>query len=63
MNCPHCGYEHRTFNNESCEYELNQEYGKFFSLPIEVERSCFRYDKERRNVYGCPKCNIIFMDY
>lgn len=32
MNCPHCGYEERTFNNETCEYEYNEEYGRFYKL-------------------------------
>lgn len=61
MNCPHCGYEHRTFNNDTSEYEYNEEYGGFFKLPLEATRN-HPYLRSNMEVYGCPKCGIMFME-
>lgn len=58
MNCPHCGYEERTFNNEACEYEYNGEYGCFYKLDQMAFRGIYNLE-----VFGCPKCKIMFMDY
>ena len=65
MNCPHCGYEERTFNNKSCEYEYNEAYGRFFTMNRVAERTlnCLG-DVDTRGIYGCPKCTLLFMsDY
>ena len=63
MNCPHCGYEHQTWDQHSESHHKNPE-GDFFQLPVQAERDYpnFSYTKEQRNVYGCPKCLKLFME-
>jgi len=66
MNCPDCGYKYQFSYDDSCEDEdgkpINEE-GKFFKLPITLERVVtFSFQVEREEVYGCPKCGNVFMD-
>ena len=62
MECPHCQYKHG-WCNESLKV-IEGDKGKFFELPIEMERPTgyLRGSSERKYVYGCPSCSKIFME-
>jgi DNA-directed RNA polymerase subunit RPC12/RpoP len=58
IRCPNCNYGHG-WNPETRENERS-ERGDFYSFPIEIVRSQFM-DEDRRQVYGCPNCKILFI--
>lgn len=60
MQCPHCGYEERTWNRNIDDYVENKE-GKFFTQNRVAERTDKFGDVSTRSVYGCPSCNLMFM--
>ena len=62
MKCPHCEYENEwdwKKGNSSAE-------GEFFELPVELQRTNREaYSgraKDERRIWGCPRCNKLFMD-
>ena len=65
MKCPNCNY------SDGYDFEINKriegEFGEFFELSNGVEmirddRGSYIREFERTNVYGCPKCKILFME-
>lgn len=60
MKCPHCNYEP--------EFSLDNEYvlgeGRFFELGIKAEQAQNRFVEytERKPVFGCPRCGVMFME-
>lgn len=62
MKCPNCGYTHGIVWDDCESEEIIGKQGDFFTLPIElVRKECYAPD-ERREVYGCPSCQILFME-
>ena len=49
MKCPHCEYE----DNETWFYKPHIDFTHNVSMMIDY--------KESREIYGCPKCNKLFM--
>jgi len=61
MKCPHCGYVHgHTWIGDDW-VRVNGELGEFFRLPIKMEKE-ETYAVIQRQVFGCPKCNVLFME-
>lgn len=63
MKCPHCEYEDG-WSGEKLEI-IEGEYGKFFFMSngIQMERQSglFSRNTDKKDVYGCPSCNKLFM--
>jgi ribosomal protein L37AE/L43A len=61
MKCPHCEYVHgASWVND--EYKLVAgDFGNFFKLPVRLEKKEI-YDVIQKQVFGCPRCNILFME-
>ena len=57
MICPHCGYDPDGI------IDFDNDYGKFYKLPIKLERQSDRLDcvKDEAKVYGCPRCKQLFL--
>ena len=68
MICPHCKYCYGYYWNEEGEHvEAKGEEGQFFTVSngIGMERSGgdgYHTDKDKKELYGCPKCNKLFME-
>ena len=60
MKCPHCNYEDYSIDKNG-KYKEGVE-GRFYRLPISMERQSYYGEKDRREVYGCPACHKIFME-
>lgn len=61
MKCPNCGYEHDGYAING----THGEHGDFFwtkKRAIRSETVGCTYTREERDVYGCPKCNMMFME-
>ena len=63
MKCPNCNYEPE-FSPDNDEYVLGE--GRFFELGIDAkqeENATWRgSDFAREEVYGCPRCGVMFMN-
>lgn len=57
MECPNCKY----VNGWNGEQKIEDEKGKFYKLPIDVER-VVPYDSDRKHVWACPDCKILFFE-
>jgi hypothetical protein len=61
MKCPHCEYEDVKYTDDG---EVFGSEGKFYTLPIKLEREeGFHYHLEKRQLYGCPNCDMVFMAF
>lgn len=58
MKCPHCGYING-WDADSMNTIKGSE-GYFYCLPIKMEKEA-GWETTRKEVYGCPSCNKIFM--
>lgn len=61
MKCPDCDYNGESTIDEY-EEEIEPREGRFFKLPIKMERSVPWNADESKRVYGCPSCLNIFME-
>ena len=63
MKCPNkeCNYING-FDQNSLK-TIDGEEGEFYNLPITMKTDRPYYDIKERNVYACPKCKILFIDY
>jgi len=61
MICPECGYEDLVIPDD--DYDRVGEVGRMFKLPIELKREVSEYSRqrERADLYGCPKCKKLFL--
>ena len=53
MKCPHCNYD----------TEINDDYGEFYRLPVELTRqsdSMLRIEDDAY-LYACPACKKVFI--
>lgn len=63
MKCEGCGYTHGHEWNENDEYiEYIGKEGAFFTLPIKLEQRTNWGEDIVADVYGCPKCKIVFFE-
>lgn len=64
MECPHCLYKDRVWvpslNGNSGNYSKNM-FGKFYGTNIVMYGDAEELEAPRKNLYGCPSCNKIFM--
>jgi len=61
MRCPECGYSDG-FNIDEMETEEG-ERGKFYSLPISLERKrSYEVYPQQKVLYGCPMCRRTFIE-
>ncbi len=65
MKCPNCGYQHGWVADALSS--VDGKFGEFFRLSNDVNavRDGYRhgsFHEERRSVFGCPKCSIMFME-
>jgi len=65
MKCPYCNYVDTNVN-----FQSNPDYAEFgdifrISNNIKMKRDSDSYEKpyDEKEIYGCPKCKKIFMDY
>jgi hypothetical protein len=64
MKCPNCEYKDGwNWEGENIEdyKETKGKNGRFFELPIKIEREEPYEPAIKKSVYGCPRCNFIFM--
>jgi len=60
MKCSRCEYENG-WNGDG--KEVLGRFGKFYKLPIKVERETF-YDPDQKRVFACPNpdCRTLFIE-
>ena len=65
MKCPNCGYVPDVNEFDYCEAP-----GHFFTLGVEMQRpdlgewySRGSNQRERREVFGCPSCKVVFIGF
>ena len=61
MICPNCGYKHGWGWYDEEYSEMKGDEGEFYINKIPMVRSTY-YDRDEKEVYGCPKCGILFMN-
>jgi hypothetical protein len=60
MQCPYCNYIYGGYYDNKEKYiETDDEFDNFYRLPIEMRRK--NYYRDEKPIYGCPKCNKLFM--
>ncbi len=63
MICPNCEYE-----PEINEFDYCETPGRFYELGIEARREnneewyAKHKSQDREQIYGCPRCGIMFMN-
>lgn len=62
MKCPYCNYINGYDFDEN--KIIHGTEGDFFMFPIKMEREGIEFHSsgETASVYGCPKCNKIFIE-
>jgi hypothetical protein len=60
--CPHCDYVFKQYTDNGC---LFSEEGEFYTTEIVMTARSPRFvDRlNTKQLYGCPKCDKVFMDY
>lgn len=61
MKCPQCDYQYYKYNeiNKVTGQIVNENCGDFYLLPIELKQKGVEFGGNAE-VYGCPKCGILF---
>lgn len=62
MKCPHCEYQDGYEWNEGELESVEGEHGKFWTLPVEMQREHGWGPTERSSLYACPGCKKTFVD-
>jgi hypothetical protein len=68
MKCVHCGYRDDCWtsreDDESCKDEpvAKGSAGDFYKNPVEMTRSSTWGPADKRDIYGCPSCDKLFMN-
>lgn len=65
MKCPNCGYIHGYEWVDDEYVKVDGDEGDFFTISnnIYAQRPTGRHwEHDSRNLFGCPKCNIVFIE-
>lgn len=63
MKCPHCNYEYGYSVEENSNIE--GEHGEFYKIGnnVKMVKQHDYLGNKTLNLYGCPSCMKVFMDY
>jgi hypothetical protein len=61
MECPNCNYKFEVFYDSKFKLKIIGEFGDFYKLPIQIEKTNRGFSNDRNTILGCPKCKILFM--